>query len=133
MKPIIKGVHHIAIKAKGIEKFNELIAFYSEILGMPVIRKFGPTDSPIAMIDTGAGLLELFADAEEDMPTGVYQHIALATPSVDDCINAVREKGYTITKEPCNMILGTEESPYPVRLAFCKGPVGEEVEFFTEL
>lgn len=133
MKPIISGIHHVAIKAKGLDKFNELIKFYSEILGMPLIRKFGEIDAPIGMIDTGAGILELFANAETDMPTGVLQHIALATPSVDDCIAAVRSHGYTITVEPTDMILGTAEHPFPVRLAFCIGPAGEEVEFFTEL
>ena len=133
MEPKINGIHHVAIKANGLEKFNELIEFYNGILKMPVVRIFGDESSPIAMINTGAGLLELFADAKVDMPTGIFQHIALATSSVDDCINAVRNKGYKITTEPCNMMLGTAEQPYPVRLAFCIGPVGEEVEFFTEL
>lgn len=133
MKAKISGIHHVAIKAMGVEKFNSLIFFYSEILGMPVVRKFGEGNEIVAMIDTGAGILELFANGSEDISSGLFQHIALATPSVDDCVEAVRSHGYEITVEPCNMMLGTKEHPYPVRLAFCLGPVGEEVEFFTEL
>ena len=133
MKAEISSIHHVAIKAKGLEKFNELIDFYSNTLGLTVVRIFGEKDSPVAMLDTGGGILELFANAPEDMTEGIFQHIALATPSVDNCIEAVRAKGYTVTVEPCDMILGTKEKPYPVRLAFCIGPAGEEVEFFTEL
>ena len=133
MKPVVLGIHHIAIKAKGLEKFNELLAFYHEILGMPIIRSWGTETNPIVMVDTGAGRLELFANAPDELSEGALRHIAFAVENVDDCIEAVRAKGYKVTIEPKDMILGTADHPYPVRLAFCIGPVGEDVEFFTEL
>ncbi|MBO5897915.1 MAG: VOC family protein [Clostridia bacterium] len=132
MQPKIKGVHHIAIKGKGIEKFNELLHFYHDILGMPIARRWGTDELPVVMVDTGAGMLELFANAPDEQTGGALRHLAFAVESVDDCIEAVRAEGYQITIEPKDMLLGTADHPYPVRLGFCIGPVGEEVEFFTE-
>ncbi len=133
MQPHILGVHHIAIKAKGLEKFEKLLHFYHEILGMPIARRWGTEDAPVVMVDTGAGKLELFANAPDEPSTGALRHLAFAVENVDACIEAVRAAGYAITVEPKDAMLGTTEHPYPVRLSFCIGPVGEEVEFFTEL
>ncbi|MBR0442812.1 MAG: VOC family protein [Clostridia bacterium] len=132
MEPKIKGVHHIAIKAKGFEKFERLLGFYHEILGMPIVRQWGTPEAPVVMVDTGAGKLELFANAPDELGDGALRHLAFAVENVDDCIEAVRAAGYQVTIEPKDMMLGTAEHPYPVRLAFCIGPVGEQVEFFTE-
>lgn len=132
MQPKVLGVHHIAIKAKGLEKFEQLLAFYHDILGMPIVRQWGTEEAPVVMVDTGAGKLELFANAPDELGEGALRHLAFAVEDVDACIEAVRAAGYRITVEPKDMMLGTPEQPYPVRLGFCVGPVGEAVEFFTE-
>jgi glyoxylase I family protein len=36
-----------------------------------------------------------------------------------------------VTVEPVDKVIPSAP-PYPVRLAFCIGPLGEEVEFFCE-
>ena len=38
---LTKGIHHIAIKAKGIEKYNETLNFYTNVLGMETVRSWG--------------------------------------------------------------------------------------------
>lgn len=38
MEKLIKGTHHISIKANGKAAFDETVKFYHEILGMPFIR-----------------------------------------------------------------------------------------------
>ena len=106
MGKLINGIHHVALKCKGVEEFQKTIHFY-----------------------TGCGILEIFASAEEDLPQGAIRHFALATDDVDACIAAVREAGYEVTVEPKSMAIQSEPE-FPIRIAFCIGPVGEEIEFF---
>ncbi len=126
---LIKGVHHIAIKAKGLEQFEELVHFYRDILGMPIVYSWGEGMDAGMMLDTGAGYLELFPNAPDQPEQGPLRHLALATDDVDACIEAVRKAGYQVTIEPKDFVVG---GVLPARLAFCIGPVGEEVEFFAE-
>ena len=129
MKPKITGIHHIALKAKGIEAFEKLIEFYNGILGMPIVRRWGEGENLGAMLDTGAGLLEIFSNAPDILGHGALRHLAFEVEDPDVCIEAVRKAGYEVTIEPKDIVIASEP-PYPARIAFCIGPVGEEVEFF---
>lgn len=125
----IKGVHHIALKAKGTEEYNRLFSFYHDILALPLVRTWGEGEDIGAMLDTGAGLLELFANAENEPGQGAIRHMAFDVTDTDACVEAVRKAGYEITMEPVDIVIASNP-PYPARIAFCIGPVGEEVEFF---
>ena len=116
------------VVAKEIEKVKE---FYQGVLGMPVIRSWGEPELAGFMFDTGAGLVEVFTDAEGQLPQGSIRHFALKTDDVDGCVKAVREAGYPITVEPKDIVIPSQPE-FPVRVAFCNGPVGEEIEFFQE-
>ena len=129
MKPTVKGIHHIALKAQGLENFEQLVSFYHEILGLPIVRRWGEGENVGMMLDTGAGLLEIFANAPDRLGTGALRHIAFDVEDTDACIEAVRAAGYKVTMEPTDIVIASEP-PYPARIAFCIGPVGEEVEFF---
>ena len=129
MKPKITGIHHIALKAKGIEAFEKLIEFYNGILGMPIVRRWGEGENLGAMLDTGAGLLEIFSNAPDILGQGALRHLAFEVEDPDVCIETVRKAGYEVTIEPKDIVIASEP-PYPARIAFCIGPVGEEVEFF---
>ncbi len=131
MKPEITGIHHIALKAKGLENYKQLFDFYTKILGLPVVRTWGSDENPAAMIDTGAGMLEIFANAPDALSAGALRHMAFAVKDTDAAIEAVRAAGYKVTMEPTDIVIASE-IPYPARIAFCIGPVGEEVEFFME-
>lgn len=131
MKPKILGVHHIALKAKGDEAYGKLLEFYHGILGMPIVREWESGGGKASMVDTGAGMLELFSTAPDELSSGALRHLAFAVEDPDACIEAVREAGYEITMEPKDIVIGSTP-PYPARIAFCIGPVGEEVEFFKE-
>ena len=65
------------------------------------------------------------------LPQGSIRHFALKTDDVDGCVKAVREAGYPITVEPKDVVIPSQPE-FPVRVAFCNGPVGEEIEFFQE-
>lgn len=125
----IKGIHHIALKCHGIEEFDKTVKFYSEILGLPIARCWGEGVSQGIMLDTGAGLLEIFANAEDYPEASIVRHFAFDVEDTDACVEAVRAAGYKITMEPTDIVIASE-IPYPARIAFCIGPVGEEVEFF---
>ena len=125
----ITGIHHLALKCQGIDEFNKAVYFYRDILGLPVARSWGEGNGSGIMLDTGAGLLEIFANATDKLGMGSIRHFALATQNVDACIEAVRAAGYTVTAEPTDICINSTP-PYPARIAFCIGPVGEEIEFF---
>ena len=125
----VTGIHHIALKCQGLDAFNKTVHFYHDILGLPIARSWGEGDNSGIMLDTGAGLLEIFANASDKLGMGALRHMALAVADVDACVDAVRAEGYTITMEPTNICIQSTP-PYPARIAFCIGPVGEELEFF---
>ncbi len=131
MAPKIKGIHHIALKARGLEEFQKTLDFYHGILGLPVKMRWGEGEKQGIMLDTGEGMLEIFANAEDCPGQGALRHMAFMVENVDECIEAVRAKGYKITVEPKDHTFACQPA-YDVRLAFCIGPVGEEVEFFSE-
>ena len=131
MQPKITGVHHIALKACGTEAFDKTVRFYRDILGMKEVRSWGEGENSGIMIDSGAGMLEIFANGKDQPVSGALRHLAFAVEDVDVCADAVRKEGYTITMEPTDIVIASNP-PYPARIAFCIGPVGEEVEFFEE-
>lgn len=124
---LVKGIHHVAMKCPTHESYEAEIAFYGTTLGMEIARSW---DGGI-MFCTGAGLMEIFDCAEPALPQGVIRHFALATDDVDACVKAVREAGYPITMEPKDIVIGSQP-PFPARIAFCTGPLGEEIEFFCK-
>lgn len=62
----------------------------------------------------------------------MIRHFALATDCVDDCVAAIQKAGYPITI-PCKEVTIPSEPPFPICIAFCQGPMGEEIELFQEL
>ena len=125
----ISGIHHLALKCKGLDEFEKTVRFYRDVLGLSVARSWGEGENTGIMLDTGAGLLEIFANAEDVLGMGAIRHMALEVDNVDACIDAVRASGYSITMEPTDICIKSNP-PYPARIAFCIGPVGEELEFF---
>jgi len=131
MAQLIKGVHHICLKCPGVEAFEKTIHFYHDLLGMPVVRSWGSGDNLGIMLSTGDALMEIFSNGDGILPQGAIRHLALATDDVDACIATVAAEGYEITVQPKDITFATQP-PYYARIAFCIGPVGEEVEFFCE-
>ncbi|MBO5981362.1 MAG: VOC family protein [Clostridia bacterium] len=126
---LTKGIHHIAIKAKGIEKYNETVNFYTNILGMETVRSWGAGDNLGTMVDTGNSVMEIFSNAPDVFGEGALRHIAFDVEDTDACINAVKNAGYTVTVEPTDIVIQADK-PLGARIAFCIGPVGETIEFF---
>lgn len=130
MESLICGIHHVALKCDGTAEFEKTLHFYQDVLGLEPVRSWGEGENAGAMLSTGDGLLEIFASGKK-LPQGAIRHFALRTERVDDCVAAVRAAGYPITVEPKDIVIASNP-PFPARIAFCTGPVGEEIEFFQE-
>ncbi len=128
---LIKGLHHAAIRCCGKEEMDRVIGFYCRVLGMVLVRRWGEGTKAGGMLDTGSGIIELFADAEPGRRPGQVDHIALATDRVDECIEACAKEGLPVIMEPTDILVPCDP-PYPLRIAFAKGEAGEIIEFFHE-
>jgi glyoxylase I family protein len=124
---LVKGIHHVALKCCTKQKYEEERKFYKDILGIPVIREW----SDGMMLDTGSGILEIFNNGTDALDQGTIRHFAFATNDVDACVRAVFEAGYEVFVEPKDVVIPSTPE-FPVRIAFCRGPLGEEIEFFME-
>lgn len=50
---------------------------------------------------------------------------------MDACVEAVKAAGYEVFIEPKDIEIASTPV-FPARIAFCKGPLGEEIELFEE-
>lgn len=129
---LIEGTHHISLRPRGEEMYDKAVSFYCDVLGLKAVRSWGEGNNRGIMISTGNCLLEITSNGTpDDQGSGSIHHFALATQYVDEVLQAVRDAGYAITLKPFDVALPSEP-PYPVRVAFCVGPVGEAIEFFME-
>jgi glyoxylase I family protein len=122
------GFHHVAMR---VHDLDATLKFYVEGLGFQQKLAWGEGDRRAAMLDTGDGnYLEVFAGGSgEAGPEGLVLHFALRTDNCDQAIERARAAGAEVTVEPRNVEIPSDP-PLPVRLAFCKGPDGELIEFF---
>ena len=118
MKKLVNGVHHININCDSAAQLSEIKAFYCDLLGMEILLE---TPDRL-MLDMGGSQLEVFANGGTHCK-GAIRHFALDVPDTAACVEAVRAAGYPITMEVTRI-------PDPAVIAFCTGPVGEEIEFF---
>ena len=123
------GFHHIAMR---VHDFDASVKFYTEALGFREKISWGEGDGRAIMLDTGDGnYLEIFAGGTADpKPEGAVLHFALRTKDTDAVVEHVRATGAEITVEPKDVDIQSRPQNTPVRLAFCKGPDGEIIEFF---
>lgn len=132
---MIKGIHHVALKCAGPDQFREVMIFYTEVIGLTVTRTWGSGENAAAMLGAGNCIVEVFASGQVSGSTGSINHFAFLTDDPDECVRRVREAGYQITAEPKDVEIHQEHPEgevYPLRVAFCIGPIGEEIEFFCE-
>lgn len=122
----IQGVHHIAVKPTA-EQYEKTVDFYTNLLGMEVIRKWGDGERPCLMVSCGDNTcMEILGSDAELAPGGPLAHIAFATDKVDEIVEDARKAGYEITDEPKDL----ELAGMPIRIAFFYGPTHEHIELF---
>ena len=123
------GFHHVSMK---VADFDETVRFYTEGLGFVPATCWGDGDARAVLLDTGDGnYFEIFAGGRPaaEASRGAIQHVALRTDDVDRAIARARDAGAEVTLEPRDVDIPSDP-PTPVRIAFCKAPGGEVIEFF---
>ncbi len=124
---MIKGIHHISMKCETEQDLLRVKEFYLDILGLSIWREW---DKGL-MIDTGNGYIEIFTNQAGEHQLGAIRHLALLTDDVDGLVLKAKESGYEVFVEPKNVDIPSTPA-YPIRMAFCYGPLGEQIEFFCE-
>ena len=106
--------------------------FYTEGLGFKEKIAWGEGDKRAVMLDAGDGnYMEIFAGGlKGPLPDGTIIHFALRTSDCDAALNKARAAGAVVTMEPKSLDIQSRPHVTPVRIAFCKGPAGEVIEFF---
>lgn len=124
------GFHHVAIR---VRDFDRSVAFYTETLGFVKKIQWGEAPGRAIMMNTGDGnYLEMFErpDQAPMAEEAAILHMAFRTDNVDAALERARKAGMTVTMEPKSIDIATDIGPVPVRIAFFKGPDGEEIELF---
>ena len=124
---MITGIHHVSLKCGTTKEFEKAKDFYLDVLGFAPVREWPEG----IMIDSGNGLLEIFCNGPGVKSKGAVRHIAFAADDVDGVIEKVKAAGYEVFIEPNDIVIRSDP-PFPARMAFCYGPLGEELEFFQE-
>ncbi|QLG88950.1 lactoylglutathione lyase [Chitinibacter bivalviorum] len=107
------------------------IAFYTEVLGMQLLRRKDYAEGRFTLAFLGYGdeahhtVLELTHnwDTSSYDLGNAYGHIALETPNIVATCDAVRAKGGKVVREPGPMKHGTTV------IAFVEDPDGYKIEF----
>ena len=124
---MIRGIHHISLKCGTPEEFAKAKEFYLGLLGLKLVREWPEG----VMIGTGAGQIEIFSNGEGVRNKGAVRHVALAVDDVDAYADRVRAAGYPVVAGPKDIVMASDP-PFHARMAFCIGPLAEEIEFFCE-
>ena len=123
------GFHHVAIK---VADFDKSVRFYTDGLGFVERARWGEGDGRAVLLDTGDGnYFEIFAGGSpaSGEGDGPILHVALRSDDVDGAIARARAAGAEVTMEPTDVDIPAR-TVLPVRIAFCRAPGGETVEFF---
>ena len=127
---MVNGIHHVALRVNDFEKATR---FYRDVLGLRLLRAWGAGDERAAMLDTGAGIIELFAGGK-GASEGSFFHLALKSDDVDGDYAKALAAGATSKMAPQELTVEvTSGAPMHVKIAFVFAPTGEIVEFFRDL
>ena len=124
---MIKGLHHISMKCATKEEFEKAKSFYLDLLGFSIVRQWPQG----IMIDLGNTHLEIFCNGNGVKDLGAIRHMAFATDDVEEIVAKVKDAGYEVFIEPKDIVIDSEPE-FHARMAFCFGPLGEQIEFFKE-
>ena len=124
----VKGFHHVAIRVKD---FDATVRFYKEGLGLKERLAWGEGPKRAMMLDAGNGdCIEVFGNGSDSPGDGTIVHISLRTDDCEAVLQRAAAAGATITVSAKNVEIPAKTGPTPVRIAFCKAPGGEVIEFF---
>ncbi|HEV8384641.1 MAG TPA: VOC family protein [Candidatus Acidoferrales bacterium] len=131
----ITGLHHVSLRVPDLEKS---LAFYRDVLGFTVRTAFTLDGQRFVMLEiANRNYLELVEVKRAVQPGGeaeVIWHLALRTDSLEKSLEPARKAGCEILVpiRPLDLVNDVNGKPFPVRVAFFRGPDGEIVELLED-
>jgi glyoxylase I family protein len=131
----INGMHRVSLRVRDMERS---LAFYHHVLGFSAKTDFVLDGLRFAMLETGNNVyIELVEMKQPVQPVGeneVIWHLALRTNYLEKSLDAARRAGCEITLEirPLDLVNNVTAKPWPVRVAFFRGPDGELIELLED-
>lgn len=123
------ALHHVAVVST---KYDESLEFYRDLIGLRVVHSWSGGGRRLCLLAAGEACIELIEKLTPSASSGQASeppiaHMTFRVDDVDGAIASVRQRGYEVTVEPKDVLLGDR----PARLAFFVGPNGETLEFFS--
>lgn len=126
----VRGFHHVSIDSA---HFDASVRFYTEVFGFTPRIAWGEGEGRGIMLDTGDGsCLEIFARGQGVQGPGAWTHIALRTSDCPATLARARAFGAEVILDLKEICIPGRPVELPARIAFVKGPDGEEIELFEE-
>ena len=125
------GFHHIGLNYTDLERS---IKFYKKI-GLTELTRWGDEENEIVMLSmSDGGIIELLpSHGEEFSAKGRFIHFAILSEDVDAAYENAISAGAVSLVAPKTVPLDSKPEKMSIRVAFVKGPDGEELEFFKVL
>lgn len=123
---MIKGFAHIALYARD---FDRTVEFYQSAFGARQLGIF-EADTRGCWLDIGGDILEIFEGGMDC--DGYFKHFAVACDDVDALYAKALECGAAAHVEPKDIVLELDGGSVNARIAFVKGPDGEQIELFDQ-
>ena len=130
--PKVMAVHHVAVQTS---RFEEALAFYTEILGLELAERRRFKRREMAWLKAGSVAIELFSvrqgemlEAWNDFYSGPV-HIAFIVEDLDKFLESALRRGARF--HPSHPAPFSPPIPDPPRIAYLLGPDGEEIEIRT--
>ena len=124
------GTSHTAVAAVDFEKS---LKFYAA-LGIKCFTQWGGEGNRIALLDVGDGTrIELFEKPELTAGEAALLHLAFSVQNVDEAYAAALRAGAVSLRAPEELPLDAKPFRVALRVAFVRGPAGEELEFCKQI
>ena len=121
------GFEHAGLTVADLDR---TIAFYCGLLGLRLVLRKSPLGGELAFLDTGSGMLEIFARPGAQrvryLPadTAGVRHLTFAVDDVDATVARLEAAGVAISERPRE----AHNRELIRRVAFCRDPDGLQVE-----
>jgi catechol 2,3-dioxygenase-like lactoylglutathione lyase family enzyme len=120
---VVPANNHVALRVKDLEAS---VRFYHEVMGLPILRQFGPADSPRAVFISGIQLVRQTQDPGPN-PYGIFDHVGIAVANIADVCARLDAAGYA-ADTPLNKRTFTELNNRELLSAYYRDPDGNRVE-----
>jgi glyoxylase I family protein len=131
----ITGIHHVSLRVANLERS---LALYQDTLGFRVTTASSLDGRRFALLETGnSGYIELVetkTPVHEASADNVLWHFAVRVSSIERALESAERAGYTITRTVKSLELTdtARQQVFGIRVAFFRGPDGEEIELFED-